>query len=223
MESTTIKIMGIACTYLIPGNLAEAIACPGSSEEVVYKHFLKQELYHGSYGNIRAKVSDMLEASGFARKSYLKGKEVTQAEDAEGNKVWTNESGKPLTETQIEAIETETDMVMFKRWVAETQPTDSEVSALVQAAADACPFNPQKRERSGGGEKKANKTNLKIATEIADNGGLERVAAQLSVDLGYDIDVTGDRDAAINTLALAIGENEKREAQERKNKYMAMA
>lgn len=222
---STVKIMGVEVNYDIPANLQEALALPGSSEDLVYKSFLKQVLYHGSYGAIRAKVSELLEEKGIGKRLSYCGKKLVERVDKEVDgktvKVWTFDNGKELTEAQLDSVSTETDAQFFLRVCAEQEKTPESFTDLVQEAANATPFDVTRKERSAA-EKKANKTHLKIATEIADNGALERVATQLSADLGRDIDVSGDREDAINALALAIGENEKREAEIRKNKYMAM-
>ena len=217
--------MGVEVNYDIPANLQEALALPGSSEELIFKSFLKQVLYHGSYGAIRAKVSELLESKNIGKRlSYLGKKLVTKVEkEVEGKtvKVWAFDNGKELNETQVEDVETETDAKFFLRVCAEKGVEPTSFTDLIQEAASLVPFDVTRKERTAA-EKKANKTHIKIATEIADNGALERVAAQLSVDLGKEIDVSGDRDDAINALALAIGENERREAEIRKNKYMTM-
>lgn len=236
---STVKIMGVEVSYDVPANLQEALALPGSSEELVYKAFLKQVLYHGSYGAIRAKVSELLEGTakddkgnlitgtdiGIAkRESYCGKKLVTRVDkevEGKNTKVWVFDNGKELTEAQVEQVETETDAKFFLRVCSQTERTIESFTEVIQLAANLVPFDVTRKERSSA-EKKANKTHLKIATEIADNGALERVASQLSVELGVEIDVSGDRDDAINALALAIGANERREAEIRKNKYMAM-
>ena len=233
---STIKIMGVPVNYEVPANLTEALALPGASEDLIFKSFLKQTLYHGSYGAIRAKVSELLEGTakdangnvireGIAKRlSYLGKKLVNKIDkEVEGktSKVWAFENGKELTESQTEDVETETDAKFFLRICAEQSVEPTAFAELIQLAADLVPYDVQRKERSAA-EKKANKTHLKIATEIADNGALERVAQQLSVELGQEIDVSGDREDAINNLALAIGENERREAEVRKNKYKTM-
>lgn len=218
--------MGVPVNYDIPANLQEALQLPGSSEELIFKSFLKQSLYHGSYGAIRAKVSELLESKEHGkRESVVNKKKVIRVDkevEGKNTKVWVFEStGKELNEAQLDLVETETDAKFFLRICAEKGVEPNSFAALIQEAADLVPFDVTRKER-GAAEKKANKTHLKIATEIADNGALERVATQLAVDLGREIDVTGDRDDAINNLALAIGENERREAEVRKNKYMGM-
>lgn len=231
--------MGVEVSYDVPANLAEALALPGSSEELIYKAFLKQVLYHGSYGAIRAKVSELLEGTakddkgvalvgtdiGIAkRESYCGKKLVSRVEkevDGKTTKVWVFDNGKELTDAQVDTVETETDAKFFLRVCSQAERGIESFQELIQLAANLVPFDVTRKERSAA-DKKANKTHIKIATEIADNGALERVAAQLSVDLGVEIDVSGDREDAINNLALAIGANERREAEVRKNKYMAM-
>lgn len=216
--------MGVYVNYEVPGNLQEALALPGSSEDLIYKSFLKQILYHGSYGAIRARVSELLEETGTGtRKSFAGKKEITQTTkelDGKTVKIWVYDNGKEVKEDAD--ISTETDAQFFLRVCAEAGVEASHFTELVQRATNETPFDVTRKERAFA-EKKANKTHLKIATEIADNGALERVANQLGAELGRDIDVTGDRDDAINNLALAIGENERREAEARKNKYLAMS
>lgn len=225
MQTIAIKLLGVEVSYDVPANLTELVGLPGSSEELIYKLALKQVLYHGSYGGIRSKISELLEERGIGtRLSYFGKKLVTQSEkevDGKKVKVWLLESGKELNDDQAETVTTETDAEFFKRICAEKGVEPTEFTTLVQDAANAVPFDVTRKERTSA-EKKASKTHLKIATEIADNGALERVAAQLSLELGEDIDVSGDRDQAINALALAIGKNERREAEARKNKYMTM-
>lgn len=219
--------MGVEVTYEIPANLQEALALPGSSEELIYKSFLKQVLYHGSFGAIRSKVSELLESEGHGKRQSMVNKKLVEkfdkpTEEGKTVKAWRFvDTEKELNESQLEKVETETDAQFFMRVCAEKGVDTSSFQDLIQRAANDTPFDVTRKERTAA-EKKANKTHLKIATEIADNGALERVATQLSAELGRDIDVSGDREDAINALALAIGENERREAEARKNKYLAM-
>jgi hypothetical protein len=213
---TPINVLGVTVNYDLPTTLQEALLLPGCTEDLIFKSFLKQNLYHGSFGAIRAKITELLEASKLGkRENYFKKKVVTKQEDGS----WLDASGKALATEQVGEIEIETDARFFLRTCAVNGVEPKAYTELVQEATNLVPFDVTRKERAAG-EKKANKTHLKIATEIADNGALDRVASQLSADLGYEIDVTGDRDEAINTLALAIGENERREADLRKNRYL---
>jgi hypothetical protein len=220
-----IKIMGVPVLYEIPANLAELLALPGCTEELVYKLCLKQVLYHGSYGGIRDQVSKLAEERGLGKRlSYFGKKLVTQEEvEVEGKKtkVWKLENGKPLTDDQADTVETETDAIFFRRLCAELGVEPPHFTSLVQDAADKVPFDVTRKERTAA-DKKANKAHLKIAESIFEANAMDRVAKELSDALERDVDVSGDREESINKLALAIGENEKREAALRANKYLTM-
>lgn len=231
--------MGVAVAFAIPANLEELLAQPGATPESVYKLALSQVLYHSTYSAIRAETTALLEGTAkdsdgnlltgehigvTKRLAFFGKKPVTKSEKIVDDKkvtIWVLESGKELTDEQVESVYIETDTELFRRYCASIGKTEQDLAPLVQLAADRTPFDLTRRERTAA-EKKASKTHLKIATEIANNGALERVATQLSSDLGREITVAGlDRDDAINVIALAIGENERREAEIRKNKYLA--
>lgn len=217
--------MGVGVQYEIPANLAELLALPGATEDIVYKLTLKQVLYHGSYGGIRDQVTKLIEERGLGkRKSFFGKKLVTKEEkEVEGKKVsvWKLENGKELTDDQAETVETETDAIFFRRLCAEMEVEPTHFTSLVQEAAEKVPFDVTRKERTAA-DKKANKAHLKIAESIFENNAVERVAKELSDALEREIDTTGERDDVINKLALAIGENEKREAALRANKYLNM-
>jgi hypothetical protein len=214
---TPINVLGVAVNYDLPTSLQEALLLPGCTEDLIFKSFLKQNLYHGSLGAIRAKITELLEARELGkRESYLKKKLVFK----QGDGSWLDASGKTLTTEQVGEIEIETDARFFLRTCAINGVDPKSYTELVQEATNLVPFDVTRKERGAAGEKKASKKHLSLATEIADNGALDRVALQLGFELGFEIDVSGDRDEAISTLALAIGENERREADQRKNKYL---
>ncbi len=220
-----IKIMGVTVGYEIPATLAELLALPGCTEEIVYKLTLKQVLYHGSYGGIRDQVSKLAEEKGVGKRLSFFGKKMVTSEvvEVEGKKtkVWKLENGKQLTDEQADTVETETDAIFFRRICAELGVEPTHFTALVQEAADLVPFDVTRKERTAA-DKKANKAHLKIAESIFENNAHEVVAKELSDLLEREVDVTGDREEAVNKLALAIGENEKREAALRANKYLTM-
>lgn len=211
--------------YNIPANLQEALTLPGSSENLVYQLFLKQILFHGSYGAIRTKVTELIEDRNIAKRDWICGKKVVTKTEVEADgkltKVWYDGDGKALSESQALTVKIETDAEFFLRVCASQGVEPTSFTELVQEAANLIPFDVTRKERVAS-EKKASKPLIKMATEIADNGALERVASQLSFDLGIEIDVTGDRDDAINNLAHAIGEDVRREAERRKSKYSTM-
>lgn len=229
MIEKTLKLLGVEFTYAVPANLEEATTLPGSSPELVFDMFLKQSLYHGSYGAIRAKLCDLLEEKKLGvRQSFLGKALVTRSKKTEGEGedakevfTWLDAKGKEVPKDKWDDIVTETEAVFFKRVCAERGVEATEFKNLIQQAANECPFDVTRKERTAAA-KKAAKGHIKIAMEIANNGGLEKVLTQLGAKLGKTLEVTGDVEVDINTLALAIGENERREADERKNKYLTM-
>lgn len=219
---TQINVLGVKVNYDLPTTLEEALELPGCTKELIFKSFLKQALYHGTYGAFRPKITQTLEEDGLGKREYyFKKKLVHKITDGQAESWQMVETGKVLTPEQITLIEVETDARFFARVCALAGNEPSAYTGLIQKVVDSIPFDVTRRERTIG-EKTANKKHLKLAVEIADNGALERVAGQLSIDLGYEINVSGDRDEAINTLALAIGENERREEEQRKNKYLTL-
>jgi hypothetical protein len=225
MKTVDIKLMGVVLSYAISENAAEynqlAKAAPG--EDPCHDDAVNKTLFHGSYGAIRVATAKKLVEAGYKRNWMLKNDIVTMEEvekDGKKVKVFTNAKGKVLTEAQAAECKLEAEFAFFKRICAELGVEPTHFQTTLQAAADACPFDPSARE-STPAEKKAGKTHLKVAQQIADNGAIVQVAASLSNILGRMVDVSNP-ETAVTVLALAIGENEAREAAARMNKYMTL-
>lgn len=226
MKQVKIKLMGVELDYSIPETHEEynvlAKAAPG--EDPCLEDAINKTLFHGSYGSIRAVTAKKLVESGYKRNWMLKNDVVTMEEvekDGKKVKVFTNAKGKTLNDTQAAEVKLEPEFAFFKRICAEQGVEPIHFAEVLQAAANETPFDPSARE-STPAEKKAGKTHLKVAQQIMDNGAIVQVAATLSKILGRPIDVSNS-ETAVTVLALAIGENEAREAAARMNKYMTLA
>ena len=205
MKDHKIKPYGIEINYSIPTTAQEFDELAGR-EGATLDLAVKQELYHGSYGDIRAEVTEKLIAAGYERQAL-------KSEDRESTDA---ETGEVTTETVV--TKWETDAKFFERVCAELDVDASHFSTLVQEAADSCPFDPSRKERVAKAKKVA-KTHLAAAQEIADAGALEAVAAKLGERLNITIDVSMGGDLAIENLGRAISLNEANEKKALKDKY----
>lgn len=225
MKTITITIMGVDVDYSRPETHEEYnLLAKRPGEDACLEDAVDQTLFHTAYGKIRQSTAKKLVELGHKR-NYLLGKEVVTSAEVEkdGKKVieFTNAKGKKLTEAQAGEVKLEPENAFVRRICAELGVEPTYFKDQIQAAANENPFDPSVREKTAT-EKKAGKTHLKVAQQIYDNGAAVQVAAQLSTILGRPVDVSNP-ETAVTVLALAIGENEAREAAQRLAKYTAMA
>lgn len=206
MLKTQIKVLNVPVNYAIAESIEEFDKLAGK-EGAALAQANKQELYHGSFADIRSKVAELLKKEGHER-------EAVSTED----RTTVDEEGNETTESVVTKWETEAKF--FDRICAEQGVEPSHFEALIQKAADSVPFDPSVKERSAKA-KKVGKTHLEAAQTIADQGALETVAEKLAEKLDIEIDVSNP-DTAIENLARAIGLNEAAIKRELAASYMSM-
>ena len=204
MQDTTIKVLEVEVNYQTPATSEEFDTLAGKVGATL-EMAVKQELFHGAYGDIRSGVADGLIKLGHERKAL-------KTEERES----TDEEGNVTTETVVTKWETEA--VFFKRICATEGVEPTHFKDLIQEVALATPFDPSKKERSVAAKKIA-KTHLECAQAIAAEGGLEHVAGVLADLLSIDVDVSMGGEDAIENLARAISINEQKEKKALANKY----
>jgi hypothetical protein len=186
----------------------------------------KQQLFHGSYGDIRAAVTGKLVAAGHGTPKLFIGKvEVVEVKDAEDKVTgYENVSGAHKSFKADADVKVEPDKAFFDRVCAEKGVDATYFKDLIQDAANENPFDPSRKERASGPRKIA-KTYLETAAAIIEAGAHEGVASSLEELLERTIDVS-DPETRLQVLAAAISDNEARERKERdaqaKSKYLAL-
>lgn len=197
---------------------------PGAALEAANK----QQKFHGSYGDIRAALTDALVKNGHGTPKLTIGKvEVTEVtETKDGKEVVTgyqSVDGKKTFKADSD-VKVEADKAFFDRVCAELGVEGSHFKDLIQQVANANPFDPSRKERSSGPRKIA-KTYIATAEAIIKEGAHETVAAGLEDLLERSVDVS-DPETRVMVLAAAISDNEARERKEReaqaKDKYLAL-
>ena len=162
---------------------------------------IKQEKFHGQYGDIRQDVTAQLIELGHERK-VLSTKKV-ETKDEETGEVTSKEVPDKV----------ETDAKFFNRICATldaeegTELGANRFKAELQLAADRNQLDPSRKERVAA-EKKVGKAHLEAAQGIADNGAMDHVASRLSEILGTTVDVSMGGEDAVKNLAKAIGQKE---------------
>lgn len=192
----------------------------------------KQQLFHGSYGDIRAAVTAKLVDAGYRKPKLFIGKtEVVEIFEGEGKdrklKGYENVSGSHK-EFKVDAdVKVEPDKAYFDNICAENDLEPASFKDLIQEAANENGFDPSRKERTSGPRKIA-KTYLAAAEQIiaAGDEAVLAVAAQLEENLERTIDVS-DPETRLQVLAAAISDSEAKERREREaqtaNKYLSMA
>jgi len=229
MKIETIKPYGVPVSYSVTETAEEFDALAGSTG-ATHDRAVKQELYHGSYGDIRAAVTAKLEFTEDPNGSPIVSTDPETGEDVvspalfariptETKEVETPVEGSETGEVTTETVVTkwETDAKFFDRVCSILDVEPDHFADLIQEAADESPFDPSKKERVKANKKVA-KTHLAAAQEIADEGALEGVASALTARLGIEIDVS-DPDTAIENLGRAIAMNEAAEKKALADKY----
>ena len=237
-----ITVYGIMVAYMVAES-AEELNQLAKDPDACYKLALQQVLAHGSAGDFRATMCDILEGkeivvgkledgtdekfkldAPLGARLFLFGKDPVTAVETEvdGKKVttYTNSKGKKLSDEQAAQVRRETEKSFFDRVVAEQGKTPEDFKSLIELAVRANPFDPSKSERKSA-EARIGKTWLKVAEQIITNGAWDNAAAQLGQLLGRVVDVSNP-DTRLLNLATAIQDNEKKEAEARKNKYLAV-
>lgn len=242
MQLTKIKVLGFEADYEVPEN-AEEFDLLAKKQGASFQASLKQELAHGSYGTIRANLCALLEGEEIVhpkdenrkhklaeplgkRQEFLRSDPVSSEETVvDGKKVtvYYNSKGKKLSEEQVAQVATETEKAFVDRILATVYGGDrGKMYPLFLTAVEFSPFDPSATERKEA-TARIPKTWLKAAQEIVEAGAQHQVAEQLAAIIGRPVEVTGlDNENAVAVLAQAIWENEQREAQLRKGKYLAM-
>lgn len=242
MKNIDITVYGLTVAYAVAASAEEFNQLAGDPD-ACYKAALQQELAHGSAGEFRATMSAILEGKEIVvgkledgtdekfkldaplgtRQWLFKGEVVTGEEvekDGKKSTVFTNSKGKKLSDEQASQVKKETEFNFFNRVVAEQGKTADDFRTLIELAVRANPFNPAITERKSA-EARIGKTWLKVAEQIITNGAWDNAAAQLGQLLGRAVDVSNP-DTRLLNLATAIQDNEKKEAEARKNKYLAV-
>lgn len=236
MENISIRINGVADIKYQQAADIESYDALARKKGAALAAANQKQLFHGSYGDIRAVVADKLSAAKNedgtptygAPRLTIGSKRVTRVDDLTDGKVtgFHFEDDKGKTYKSDSDVKTEADKAFFDRVCAEQGVEASHFRDLIQTAADENPFNPSRKERSSGPRKIA-KTYIATAEEIIKNGAGQAVADIMADKLDRAVDVTGDPESALYNLALAISDNEARERKEReennKNKYLNMA
>jgi hypothetical protein len=186
----------------------------------------QKQLFHSSYSDIRAGITEALVAAGHgAPRLFATAKKiiVTEVFEGEGDDKklvgYVDDKGKnykPETDISYEA-----DKAFFDRVCAEQGVDATAFRDLIQEVANKNPFDPSRKQRTAGPRKIA-KAYIETAQAICDAGQHEGAAAQIADLLDRAIDVS-DPETRVMVLAAAIADNELREKREReaalKNKY----
>jgi hypothetical protein len=192
-----------------------------------------KQLFHGSYGDIRAGITDRLrgiDAKGNQTlevhgtpKLWIGKDEVTEVYEGEGEarKLTGYVGAKGKTYKTDADVKVEADKAFFDRVCAEKGVEPTHFTALIQEVANAIPFDPSRKQRSAGPRKIA-KAYLEAAQGLIDAGDavIAGAVAQLSELLDRPIDVS-DKESRLQVLAGAIADNELREKRERDEKLKA--
>jgi len=88
----------------------------------------------------------------------------------------------------------------------------SELRDLAQATLSKQVFTVAGAERTGGGQP-VGKGDLKLATEAYDSGKIGRLAELLGKALNRTVDVSGDKDAQIKAVAVALRDKRRQDAE----------
>lgn len=222
MKTVTIKPFGVEVDYSIPSTLAEMVEKAGggtAGEEVVRELAHRQFLYHTAMGAIRSGLVAAVEEAGTYARKYFNGKAgeiFLSGEDGDGNPTFTNDKGKAVKDPTVRR---ETDDVFIRRIAAEQGFEVSDLyKSQIQDITNETTYDLTVKERTVA-EKKLAKVYLEAAKEIVDNGQTDHIAARLGELLGRTVDVSNP-DTAITVLAAAIRDNEARERQAVKSKYL---
>lgn len=185
-----------------------------------------KQLFHGTYGDIRAGITEKLIKDGYGTPKMWIGKVEVQ-ETLDNNKKVTGyvsvdgkKTFKPDSDVKYEA-----DKAFFDRICSERGVEAASFTSLIQEVANSCPFDPSRKERSSSPRKIA-KAYLEAAQGIIDAGNeaINGAAAQLSELLDKPLDVS-DKETRLTVLATAISEAELKEKRENeaklKNKYLS--
>jgi hypothetical protein len=231
LVDTEIRVNGVSgIKFRVPATV-EAFDTLAKRNGAALDAAVKQQLFHGSYGDIRAGITAKLVEQGVGKPKMSIGKfevvEVFETKDDKSELVgYSTVDGKKSFKLDQE-VKIEPDKAFFDRVCAEQGVEPSHYADLIQQVANENPFDPSRKQRAAGARKIA-KTYIEAAQGIVDAGELaiNGATAQLSELLDRPIDVS-DPETRVMVIATAIADNELREKRERdeklKNKYMAFA
>lgn len=232
LADSEIRINGVGgIKYRVPASV-EAYDTLAKRTGACLDAAVKQQLFHGSYGDIRAGITDKLVELGHGKPRLTIGKvEVAEVfEEKDGKPELTgyvSTDGKEKKFKSDADVKVEADKAFFDRVCAELGVEATHFADLIQAVADANPFDPSRKQRTAA-QRKIAKTYIEAAQGIVDAGdiAINGAVAQLSELLDRPIDVS-DPETRVMVIATAIADNELREKREReeklKGKYLAFA
>ncbi len=230
MTGIEIRINGVpGIKYAQPATVEKYDALAKSPGRALSDACSKQ-LFHGSYGDIRAGITAKLIENGEGTPKMWIGKdEVTEAYEGEGEaRKLTGYTGAKGKTYKLDAdVKYEADKAFFDRVCLEKGVEATHFTALIQEVANSIPFDPSRKQRTAGARKIA-KTYIEAAQGIIDAGdaAISGVAAQLAEKLERPLDVS-DVETRLMVLATAIADVELAEERERKaqtkNKYLVAA
>lgn len=187
MQRIAINVMGFDLTREVPATVEEYNALAPKRANPVVEDANFNTLYRGTFPDIRDGLCDILE------KDYG----VARGED-------------------------EKDGAFIKRGIA-TVMKDSgrtegavraEIQPKLQVVADAASFPVEAAERKAGDGPAIGKRDLQNAAQMFKDGKGAAVASKLSGILGRPVEVTGDDEASVKTLARALADYRRQLAQQ---------
>lgn len=210
MQTITNASLGFKLNLSVPStveefdNLAkkEGACLTSATMNVVYRSWNNQ---------FRAKFAEFIESATSIKRitEVVLGKDGQPKKDADGEVV------EKYNETEAVYIDRVMAQLVHDGKAATVEAALSSYAADAQRIADGIAFDPSETEKAPAGPKKPSKKYLAVAEEIEKRGRLAEMAEKLATYLGHAVD------ADLNSVALAIGEKVRVDAEKAANEFLA--